>query len=59
MSWSDELAKKAGCSRTIVYRIAKMLGRRPTVEELVNRKHKIGRPLKYVEINGETSEKGE
>lgn len=44
-----EIAKKAKVSRGTVYRIAKLLGRLPTLEEVVNREiKKAGRKKKYV-----------
>ena len=49
MSWSDELAKQVGCSRGNVYRVAKKLGQRPTVDDMHKSGEKKGRPLKYVE----------
>lgn len=41
----EELAKKTNRSTAVIYRVAKRLGRLPTVEEVLNRKH--GRPRKY------------
>lgn len=41
-----ELAKKADCSIFRVYQLAQILGRKPTVEELLQRKGKVGRPPK-------------
>lgn len=42
-----ELAKKTNRSRTAVYRLAKRLGRLPTIEEVEGRKN--GRPVKYTD----------
>lgn len=42
-----ELAKKHKLSHTIIYNMAKKLGRLPTDEEIENRNKKKGRPLKY------------
>lgn len=42
---AEKLAEEAGVSRTVVYRLAKKLGRLPTLDELKNRKN--GRPRKY------------
>lgn len=42
-----EIAEKANCSIVWVYKIAKTLGRLPTVEEVLAKKGKRGRPLKY------------
>ena len=42
---ADELAEEARVSCTVVYRLAKKLGRLPTLDELKNRKN--GRPRKY------------
>lgn len=39
-----ELAKAANCSINRVYQLAQALGRKPTVEELLQRKGKCGRP---------------
>ena len=44
---AKELAKAVGCSLTWVYVVAKQLGRLPTVEELLERKGKRGRPKKW------------
>lgn len=41
----EELSKKTGKSRTVIYRLAKKLGRTPTEEEVMQRKN--GRPSKY------------
>ena len=58
MSWSEELANQVGCSKGNVYRVAKLLGRRPTVSDMLKRKEKRGRPLKYVETMTD-NEKGD
>ena len=42
-----ELAEKHGVSHTLIYNMAKKLGRLPTDEEVENRKRKTVRPLKY------------
>jgi hypothetical protein len=42
-----ELAEKAKVSERRVYQLAKKFGRLPTVEEIVERKGKRGRPKKY------------
>lgn len=42
-----ELAEKAKVSERRVYYLAEKLGRLPTVEEIEERKGKIGRPKKY------------
>lgn len=39
------LAKKTGRSNTVIYRLAKKLGRLPNEEEVLQRKN--GRPVKY------------
>lgn len=44
---AKEIAAKAECSVSRVYQLAKILGRLPTVEEVVQRKRKVGRPTKY------------
>ena len=44
---AKEIAKKCDCSVGWVYAIAKKLGRLPTIEEVANKKGKVGRPLKY------------
>lgn len=41
-----ELAKAANCSIGRVYQLAQTLGRKPSVEELLQRKGKCGRPAK-------------
>lgn len=41
----DELVEKTGKSKVTVYKVAKRLGRIPTVEEVMNRP--VGRPRKY------------
>lgn len=45
MNKIQELALKTGRSQVTIYKIAKRLGRIPTIEEIVNRK--AGRPRKY------------
>lgn len=47
---AQELAEKAGVSRRRVYQLAKQLGRLPTIDEIVSRKGKRGRPQKYKEV---------
>ena len=42
-----ELAKKHKVSQTIIYNMAKKIGRLPTDEEIENRNKKKGRPQKY------------
>lgn len=42
-----ELAKKHNVSHTIIYNMAKKLGRLPTDEEIENRNKTKGRPQKY------------
>lgn len=42
----DELAEVTGRSRVTLYKIARQLGRTPTIEEVLNRKN--GRPRKYI-----------
>lgn len=42
-----DLAKKHNISHTIVYNMAKKLGRLPTDEEIENRNKTKGRPQKY------------
>lgn len=44
---AKELAKAVGCSKSWVYYVAKQLGRLPTVEELLAKKGKCGRPQKW------------
>ena len=44
-----EIAKQANCSINWVYKVAKELGRLPTVEEILKRKGKCGRPPKNFE----------
>jgi predicted transcriptional regulator len=44
-----ELAKTVGRSESWVYRIARRLGRIPTIKEIEERKDKRGRPKKYKE----------
>lgn len=41
----DELAEITGRSRVTIYKVARRLGRIPTIEEVLNRKN--GRPRKY------------
>ena len=41
----NELVKVTGKSRAVIYKLAKKLGRLPTVTEVMNRKN--GRPKKY------------
>jgi predicted transcriptional regulator len=41
----DELAEKTGKSKVVIYKVAKRLGRIPTIEEVMNRQ--TGRPRKY------------
>ena len=41
----DELVKETGKSRVTIYKVAKRLGRLPSVEEIMNRP--VGRPRKY------------
>lgn len=41
----QELMEQTGRSKAIIYRLAKRLGRLPTVEEVINRPN--GRPKKY------------
>lgn len=41
----EELAKETGKSRVTIYKVAKRLGRIPTIEEIMNRQ--TGRPKKY------------
>lgn len=40
-----EIAKITGKSKVTVYKLARKLGRVPTIEEVLNRKN--GRPTKY------------
>ena len=40
-----ELAEKTNRSVAVIYKVAKRLGRMPTIEEILNRKN--GRPKKY------------
>lgn len=44
---AKEIAKKADCSVSWVYDLRKELGRLPSVEEVMKRKGKKGRPVKY------------
>ena len=48
-----ELAEKHGVSHTLIYNMAKKLGRLPTDEEIENRNRKTGRPQKYRSIEDE------
>lgn len=48
-----ELAKKHNVSQTIIYNMAKKIGRLPTDEEVENRNKKKGRPQKYRSIEDE------
>lgn len=48
-----ELAEKHGVSYTLIYNMAKKLGRLPTDEEIENRNRKMGRPQKYRSIEDE------
>lgn len=41
----EELAKETGKSKVVIYKVARRLGRIPTVEEIMNRQ--VGRPKKY------------
>ena len=50
---AKELAKKHNVSHTIIYNMAKKLGRLPTDEEVENRNRKTGRPQKYRSIEDE------
>lgn len=50
---AKEIAEKAGCSIAWVYKLAKELGRYPTVDEIKERKGKIGRPKKYETKEGD------
>ena len=43
----QEIAEKANVSKGRVYQIAKQIGRLPTIEEVEERKGKMGRPKKY------------
>lgn len=42
-----EIAEQAKCSKSRVYQLKNFLNRVPTVEEVVQRKGKRGRPYKY------------
>lgn len=42
---ASDLVKITGRSKVVIYRLARKLGRLPTVEEVMNRK--TGRPKKY------------
>lgn len=46
VEWIAELMRKTGKSEVTIYKIAKRLGRKPTLEELENRTS--GRPRKYL-----------
>ena len=48
-----DLAEKHGVSNTLIYNMAKKLGRLPTDEEIENRNRKTGRPQKYRSIEDE------
>ena len=52
-----ELAEKHGVSHTLIYNMAKKLGRLPTDEEVENRNRKTGRPQKYRSIEDENDGK--
>lgn len=52
-----ELAKKHNVSHTLIYNMAKKLGRLPTDEEIENRNRKTGRPQKYRSIEDEKNGK--
>lgn len=43
--WVAELMRATGKSEVVIYKVAKKLKRRPTVDEILNRK--VGRPKKY------------
>lgn len=43
----SEIAKKCNCSKGWIYALRKQLGRLPSVEEVMERKGKHGRPIKY------------
>lgn len=45
MNKVEELARLTGKSSTVIYKLAKRLGRLPTIPEINNRKN--GRPRKY------------
>jgi hypothetical protein len=42
----EELAKVANVSKSRIYQIKQKLGRMPTFEEVMERKGKVGRPIK-------------
>ena len=44
---AKDIAKASGVPLWKVYYIAKRLGRLPSVDEILNWKPKLGRPLKY------------
>jgi hypothetical protein len=46
VDWVAELMRKTGKSDITIYKTAKKLGRKPTAEEVLNRK--AGRPKKYL-----------
>lgn len=49
---AKEIAENAKCSLAWVYKLAKKLKRLPTVDEIIERKNKRGRPLKYNQERG-------
>lgn len=44
--WVADLMRKTGRSHITIYKVARKLKRRPTVNEVLNRKN--GRPKKYL-----------
>jgi hypothetical protein len=44
--WVADLMRQTGKSHITIYKVAKRLHRRPTVDEILNRKN--GRPKKYL-----------
>jgi hypothetical protein len=42
-----DLVEKTGRSKSWIYSLCKELGRLPTIEEVNERKNKVGRPKKY------------
>ncbi len=42
-----ELAKATNTSISRIYQLARTLGRKPTIQEVLERKGKCGRPAKY------------
>lgn len=46
MVTAKELAQVCGRSKVTIYKLAKRLGRLPTIDEVLNRK--CGRPQKYL-----------